>query len=204
MKSVQHTLAEKSNTFYRNNFNKFIFVLFIAIFVLLLMVLGVLYQVRTRPLPVFYAVSAEGQRISLVPNKEPNLLSDTILRWASKAAVTAYTFDFANYNAQLDAARPYFTDVGWNGFRNSITGVINSVVQKQLFVNGVVSGPPVISNEGVLEGYGYAWRVQIPFLVTYQSANSTSRSSYTVIMTIVKIPTATNPQGIGVDQFVMM
>jgi len=82
--------------------------------------------------------------------------------------------------------------------------LISTIVQNQLFVNGVVSGPPVISNQGPLPGKGYTWRVQIPFLVTYQSANTTTKRSFYVVITIVQVPTNINPQGIGIDQFVMV
>jgi intracellular multiplication protein IcmL len=126
------------------------------------------------------------------------------LRWASKAATVAYTFDFVNYNTQTAAARPYFTEDGWQDYLNSVNNLINTIVQNQLFVNGVVSGAPVISNQGNIPGRGYVWRVQIPFLVTYQSANTTSKQNYFVIISIVKVPTYVNKQGIGIDQFVMV
>src|SRR5690606_23717340 len=100
---------------------------------------------------------------------KPNLLPETIIRWASKAAVLAYTFDFVNYNEQVNAVRPYFTNAGWNDYQRSVSSLINTVVQNQIFVYGIISGTPVISNEGVLPNKGYVWRVQIPFLVTYQS-----------------------------------
>jgi intracellular multiplication protein IcmL len=65
-----------------------------------------------------------------------------------------------------------------------------------------VVGTPVISNQGPLPGTDYAWRVQIPFLVTYQSANVTTRRNYMVIVSIIRVSTIENPQGIGIDQFV--
>jgi intracellular multiplication protein IcmL len=78
------------------------------------------------------------------------------------------------------------------------------VVKKQLFVNGVVAGVPVISNQNELPGRGYTWRVQIPFLVSYQSSDQTTTERYIVVMMIVKVPTTVNPEGIGIDQFAMM
>jgi intracellular multiplication protein IcmL len=67
----------------------------------------------------------------------------------------------------------------------------------------VVSDTPVISNQGEIPGKGYVWRIQMPFLVTYQSSEGTSKKSYMVSVTIVKVPTWKNPAGIGIDQFVM-
>ena len=176
-----------SNHFYRDRYKSIIMALLIALAVLLVLVVLVLYQVFHRPLPLFSARSASGQQMPLMASNQPNLLSSTLIRWASKAAVAAYTFDFVNYNKQIALARPYFTDAGWEDYQNSIYSLIETIAQNQLFVNGVVSGAPVISNQGELPGRGYVWRIQMPFLVTYQSA----------------VPTSVNPAGIGIDQFVM-
>src|SRR5436853_142707 len=63
--------------------------------------------------------------------------------------------------------------------------------------------PPFFANEGSEFG-GYYWKVQVPLLVTYQSAELTTQNNFIVSLTIVKVPTQDNPQGIGIDQFVML
>lgn len=196
-------MASSRNEFYRDHYYKVIMALMIAIFLMLGLVIGILYQVSHRPLPEFIAVTSTNQQMQLSAAEEPNLLSTTLLAWANKAAVVAYTFDFVNYNKQIAAARPYFTEAGWKDYQASVAGLIKTITQNQLFVNGVVSGPPVISNQGDLASIGYAWRVQMPFLVTYQSAQNSSHNSFTVIMTIVRVPTSQNPSGIGIEQFIM-
>lgn len=193
----------RNNDFYRNSYNSIITALIVEIVVLLILVSVVLYQIFHRPLPLFTAATPKGQRMQLIASTEPNLLSSTLIRWASKAAVAAYTFDFVNYNKEIALARPYFTESGWQDYQSSVSGVIGVITQNQLFVNGVVSGTPVISNQGELPGRGYTWRIQIPFLVTYQSAEQTSQQSYIVVLTVVKVPTTQSPTGIGIDQFVM-
>lgn len=193
----------EENAFYRKQYRNVVISLGVAIFLMLLMVLVVMYQIFHRPLPSFSAVATGGQQMQLTASEEPSLLSSTVIKWARKAAVAAYTFDFVNYNNQIAAVHPYFTEAGWADYKNSVINLIGTITQNQLFVNGIVSGPPVISNQGDLPGRGYTWRVQMPFLVTYQSAESSSRQMFTVIMTIVRVPTEVNPAGIGIDQFVM-
>lgn len=196
--------APQDNDFYRNHYHQILLGL-IGLIVLTMIALGVLfYQIMHRPLPQFNAVQPDGKRMLLIPYEEPNLLPSTILRWASKAATVAYTFDFVSYNQQTAAARPYFTEDGWNDYLSSVNKLINYIVENKLFVNGVVSGPPVISNQGPLPGKGYVWRVQIPFLVTYQSENTTNKRNFFVVLSIVRVPTNINKQGIGIDQFVMV
>jgi intracellular multiplication protein IcmL len=194
-----------TNNFYRDHYYRVVIGLIGAIFLMLVAISVVLYQTLTRPLPDFYAQQPDNQRMPLVAYQEPNLLPDTILSWAKKAATLSYTFGFDTYNDQLAMARPYFTDAGWTAYRSTIRPLLNRIVENQIFVYGIVAGAPVISNEGELPGVGYSWRVQIPFLVTYQASRGlATKQFYTVLMTIVKVPTEINPQGIGIDQFVMV
>jgi intracellular multiplication protein IcmL len=184
---------DQAALYYRDNSQNVIYVLIFLMVVLLFMGGLVLAQVLHRPIPQFAARRPNGQIMMLQTYEEPNLSSKTILSWASQAAVAAYTFNFANYSKTIPLARPYFTPGGWQAYQNAINPVVQSITKAQLIVQGVVSGAAVIANQGPLIGHGYSWRVQIPFL----------SKRYFVIMNIVKIPTTTNPQGIGIDTYEM-
>ena len=203
LRGLKARYIPQKNVFYRDYYHYFIVIIMVLILLMLTAVGIILYQMLHRPLPTFNVVQPNGQQMFLVPHEEPNLLPDTILRWASKAAAISYTFDFVNYNKQVLNARPYFTDVGWRDYVGSVDKLIDDIISNQLIVTGVVAGVPVISNQGPLPDVSYAWRVQIPFLVSYQSANTVSISYFYVILTIVRVPTFQNPQGIGIDQFIM-
>ena len=206
-KNILKEYIPKENDFYANHYYHILIGLIIFIFLLVILVSFIFYQVESRPLPQFHAIEPNNQRMPLTAYEEPNLLPDTILRWASKAATLAYTFNYSDYilpNPRQFLARPYFTDNGWNAYRQSIAGTINSIVQNRLLVYSVVSGAPVIANQGPLPGKGFVWRVQIPFLVTYQSENTSTTNSFLVILSIVRVPTHINPAGIGIDQFIMV
>lgn len=194
----------KEHSFYRDHYHQIIIALMLIILLLMASVVGVLYQMNHRPLPIYTAQTPDGHRLELLPFDEPNLLPDTIIQWASKAATAAYSFNFGDYKQQIPAVRPYFTDSGWSDYLSSLRGLIETIVQKQLFVSSVVSGAPVISNQGTLPSRGYTWRVQIPFLVSYTSSGAPVVKNFLVVLTIVRVPTSTDPQGIGIDQFVMM
>lgn len=204
---MSDTRSEKLHepfNFYRDYYQGFLIILVIFIILMLMLTSFVMYQIKNRPLPAFIAVTTDGKEMQLTAHDEPNFLPDTLLRWAKKAAVASYTFDFANYPKQLEQARPFYTQSGWDNYRNSISSLLDSIVTNQVFVNGVVVGPPVITNEGDFTGHGFAWRIQMPFLVTTQGAETTVQKTYTLVLTIVKVPTNINPVGIGVDQFVML
>ena len=190
-----------ANAFYRDNYRYFLYAV-VALMFLVVIAIGVAaHLLKQRPLPVFFA-EQNGKQMQLFPSVEPNLLPDTIIRFASKAAVAAYTFDFANLDEQLQAAKPYFTEAGWNAFYAVASKSFKTVVTNRLLVNGVVVGAPVISNQGELPDIGYAWRVEIPFLITYSSASVTTKSRHVIVVTLVRVPTSKNPQGIGINQFI--
>jgi len=201
---IEQQYASKDNAFFKQNYHLFFYAL-MAIFGLLLVLLAMVsYQIVSRPLPQYTAALPNGQIKKLNPSIEPNLLPETILRWASNAAATSYTFDFVNYNEQINRARPYFTEAGWKDYKQSISGLIATIVQNRIFVYGVVSGTPVISNQGPLPGKGYVWQVQIPFLVTYQAGETSSDRRFIVRLNLIEVSTSISPQGIGIDQFVMV
>lgn len=172
------------------------------LFALLLSII-IFIQIIYRPLPSFYAISADNQHLKLIARTEPNYVPTTLIKWASEAAASAYTFNFSDYQKQLEAVKPFFTEAGWSSYRNSISSLLNTVISNQLFINSVVSGPPVIVNEGPLPGYDYVWRIQVPLLASYTTAETSEKQNFIVTLTIVKIPTSENPKGIGIDQFVM-
>lgn len=204
LEAAKEKYMERENNFYRDNYHYFFYVMMLLIFLLLIAVGIVLYQISNRPLPSFQAKQSDGKTMQLISFDEPNLLPDTIIRFASKASITALSFDFLNYDKQIGAARPSFTSGGWDVFQSSISSLVSRVVSDQLFLNGVVAAPPVISNQGPLPDKGYVWRVQVPFLETYQSANTSVVRKYYVVITIARVPTSDNPQGIGIDQFMMV
>ncbi len=194
--------ASSSNAFYRYNFPIMIFLMIICMFFIFALVGILLYEVLHRPLPVFAAVAPNGKQMPLTAYDEPNYLPNTILKWSSKAAVAAYTFNFVNYEKQMSLVRPYFTPDGWNNYQSSLQGLINDIVANKLIVNSVVSGPPIIATQGD-EGDGYQWNIQMPFLVTYQSAETQKQNNFMVQMTVKKVQTHIDPNGMGVDQFIM-
>lgn len=196
----------KENSFYRDHYHHVLMGV-MGLMVLLIATVGfVMYQMTHRPLPVFTAYQKDdpSKQLPLIPYTEPNLLPETIIRWASKAATLAYTFDYNFYKQQLAEVKPYFTSAGWQVYVNSVERLLDTIIANRILVNGVVSGTPVISNQGPLPGRGYTWRVQIPFLVTYYYASGPVQRNFYVVITIVRVPTSTNPQGIGIDQFVMV
>lgn len=194
----------EDNVYYAR-FYPLLFITLNLLFLLILVGAGVTwYLVTHRPTPFFLALQQNGEKRVIYGARDPNLLPATIIRFATQAAVRAYNFSPVNNESNLQAVRWYFTDNGWSNYIESVAPLVQRVETDKLFAYGIVNGTPLISNQGDLSGLGYAWRVQIPFLVTFMSAEEKTQQDYMVLVTIVKVPTYISPQGIGIEQFIMV
>ncbi len=191
------------NLFYKDGARKIQIALLLAIVIIFLQIAGLIYVVTHPPEPKYFATSTDGRIMPLVPLSQPNLSKSALLQWASTAAISAYTYDFINYRQALQAASEYFTPEGWNSFMEALDSNNNlkAVIAKKLIVSAVVTGAPVVVQEGLLDSR-YTWKVQMPMLVTYQSASQFSQQTLTVTMLITRISTLSSARGIGIAQFI--
>lgn len=196
-------LVRLRNDFYRDNYRRVLGAFLLSIIIITALVIVLLYMLTHPPEPRYFATDPQGRIITLVPLDEPNMSDQAILSWANIAATSVHTYDYVNYRQQLQAASQYFTTEGWQAFMNALqsSNNLDAVIAKKLVVSAVATGTPVKLQEGIIDGR-YGWRVQIPLAVTYQSASETSVQNNIATILIVRIPTLTNPQGIGIASFI--
>lgn len=189
--------------FYRDNHRVVMGLLLICILVICVLTGGLIYLVNHPPMPKYFATTTDGRIMPLVPLDQPNLSTSALLQWANAAAIAAYTYNFVNYREALQEASENFTSNGWVDFMNALTSSnnLNAVIAKKLIVSAVATGAPVILAQGLLDGQ-YSWKVQMPMLVTYQSASQFSQQSIVVTILITRISTLNSAKGIGIAQFI--
>ncbi len=155
------------------------------------------------PQPDYYASTMSGQVIRLSPLDQPVLTNDNLLRWSGLAVRAAYNLDFNNYDQQLTQASAYFTQAGFEKFKAALKqdGLLDSVIDNKLLMNAVVSGPAVILDQGVLDGF-YTWTLQMPLLVTFSSASESNKMQLIVTMHVRRVSNINAPQGIQISDFV--
>lgn len=196
-------IVKNRNDFYRDNYRKVVGMLLLSVLIMTILVAGLIYLITNPPPPRYFATTTDGRISPLVPLDQPNISQSALLQWANTAAISAYTYNFVNYRQALQDAQAYFTPDGWSAFMEALTSSNNltAVIAKKLVVSAVATGAPVILQQGILGGV-YAWRVQMPMLVTYQSASQFSRQSIIVTMLVTRVSTLNSPQEIGIAQFV--
>jgi intracellular multiplication protein IcmL len=163
------------------------------------------YEKMTEVGNLDFLTPAEREKEVLTALDQPNLSTDVLLHWAEEAATTAYTFDFYNYKQVMQTVRSYFTDAGYDGFLAALKAsrTIEDVVSKKLVVSCVITGNPILLNEGATPDGTYAWQVQFPLLITYQSASEQAKQQMILTLLIARVPTLESPKGVGIASFVI-
>lgn len=191
------------NNFYRDGQRKMILILIFSIICNALLGSMLTYIITHPPEPRYFATSINGRITPLVALNAPNQSDSAILQWANQAAIATFSYNFVNYRSELVAASGFFTAEGWDQFISALAASNNleAIKAKKLVVSAVATSAPVILQKGVLNGR-YAWRIQMPILVTYQSASEFSQQNLNVTMLVTRVDTLNSPRGIGIAQFV--
>ena len=196
-------LVRLRNNFYRDNYRRVMKLLLImsVIIILLLMVVG--YLLKHQPMPKYFATTQSGRIIQVVPLSDPMVSSESLLNWATQIATAAYSYSFVDYREKIQMLEPSFTSDGWQEFLRRLkeSGNIDAIEQRKMIVNAVVTSTPIIVHQGMLDGR-YAWKVQVPIVATFVVGGKQVPRGYLVTMTIIRVPTLQNVNGVAVAQFI--
>jgi intracellular multiplication protein IcmL len=198
------TAVAMRNDFYRDGQRKMMLILLISLFANLMLASLLVYMITHPPEPKYFATTINGRITPLFALNEPNQSDSAVLQWANQAAIAAFTYNFVNYRSELQASSGFFTAEGWTQFLTALqeSNNLDAVKAKKLIVSAVATRAPIILQKGILNGL-YSWRVQMPILVTYQSASEFSQQNNVVTMLITRVSTLNSPRGIGIAQFVV-
>ncbi len=133
----------------------------------------------------------------------PNQSDSAIIDWASQAAVTINTYNFRDWESQINNnARGYFSAEGWAQFYPALLASNNfqEALDKKLRVSCVVNRKPVILSKGELNGQ-YTWKVEVPLFETYESPGSSGVEKLIVSLLISRISTREAKEGIGIIEY---
>jgi intracellular multiplication protein IcmL len=198
------TVVALRNKFYKDSQHKVMLALVFCVLVNLVLGTMLAYMLTHPPEPRYFATSINGRITPLFPLNEPNQSDSAVLQWANQAAIAAFTYNFVNYREELQASSGFFTSEGWDQFLTALqqSNNLEAVKAKKLIVSAVATRAPIILQKGMLNG-SFSWRVQMPILVTYQSASEFTQQNNVLTMLITRVSTLNSPRGIGIAQFIV-
>ena len=179
------------NNFYKDNYRKTMIALLLMVIISGMSVSFNYYLITHRPQPEYFATDASGRIIKLQPLSAPVVSASALLEWATRAAVAGYSYNFVDYRKQLQQASQFFTPSGWKNFELALTRSRNlqTVMASKMVATAVATGAPVIEDQRVLFGR-YTWRISLPILVKYESANRSFSQSLVIRMNVQRVPSS--------------
>jgi len=192
------------NEFYRDGFRNMLRIAIAeSIIIVALILTFIVYINAAKPQDHYFATTADGRIMQLVPLNLPNMGTSALMSWAAQSATEVMTFGFHDYQRRMQQSSRHFTRHGWENFTNALqkSRIIESIESTRQVVTAQPSGAPILIQEGVFNGK-YRWVVDLPLTVTYQAGTANRTDNLMVRLVIDRVPSLENPNGVGIEQWI--
>lgn len=192
------------NAFYRDGYKRLLFCLLLLLAVNGLLGFAVFYRYTHPPQPQYFAATADGRLIAIHPLTDPVLSDQQVLQFVAKAVRDMYALDYIHWRAQLQHVQSYFTVYGWQYYIDALRSSdnLNTLRKLKMVVSSQITGAPHIARKTIISGR-YAWKVEVPLLVTYRGAKGQAiRQSMKVTLIILRVAVQDNPSRIAINNFI--
>ena len=219
-----YELVRLRNNFYRDSYRRLTLIMILMLITVLMCIGVVFFLINNKPQPRYFATNIYGGIIPLKGLSQP-IAEQEVVQWASRAASNALTFNYVQYQGQLQqAVNVYFTPYGGKMYLKALQDSLNLdnvIKNKYLQVAEPTAAPRILSKGVATEGSfknRYYWLVQVPVQIEFYGSSGVNRFYQMVTLTIIRssyfvenknnsqaIPSNSLDQtkGIGVNQFVM-
>ncbi len=190
------------NAFYRDNYRRAIMALLIVLVINCVLGFMIFYKWANPPAPQYFAITADGRIIVLHKLTDPVVPDDFIVQWATNAVREAFSLDYVHWREQLQRASNNFTPDGWKYFLNSLKSSNNlkTLTDLKMVSNATVTAAPQVVEKEIVDGH-YAWKIEMPLLVTYESAGHNIHMPLNVTLIVIRMPVQDYPQRVAINNF---
>lgn len=197
-------IVQLQDRFYRDGFNKVIFVLLGYLLAITLLILTALYIYLSLPKPIAFLVDADWHVQPPVSLSQPYLTDSDLLQWTSDVLQRIFVFDYYHYEQQLQAATKYFTQNGWRAYSAQVNSFANknNLQVNRLFTTTAPLSAPIIKDRGFVSGR-YGWWVEMPLSISYAGFKRADSQSFTLNVLVVRVPTMNNLIGVGIENMIV-
>ena len=191
------------NDYYRDGAHILMFIVkFEAIVMAVLTIALSIYLCTRHNKDNYLAETVEGRVMPMISWDHPNMGRPALSDWAAKAASDIMTVGFNDVEVRFAQSRKNFTAEGWESFRKAmiLSKLPEDVEKTQQIATAVPRSPPTLSMEGLINGK-YSWVIDVPLLITFRAGSDIKPTPKRVHMVIEKMPTAENPNGVGISEW---
>ncbi len=192
------------NRFYRDGFRNMMRIAIVeAVIIIALILTFVSYMYVTQPKDHYFATTADGRIMKLVPLNLPNMSTSALMSWVVQSSTEVMTFGYHDYQRRLQQSSRHFTRYGWETFTNALqrSRIVESVEALRQVVTAKPRSAPILVQEGVFNGK-YRWVVDLPLEVSYKATTSGRTDNLMVRMVIDRVMSLENPNGVGIEQWI--
>lgn len=192
------------NEFYRDGFRNMIRIVILQTVIIVGLILSlIVYMTTAKPADRYFATTADGRLMQLVPLDRANMNTSALMSWATQAVTETMTFGYHDYQRRLQQSSRYFTRRGWESFAGALqrAKIIDSIIANQQVVTAEPRSAPILENQGVLNGK-YRWLLSLPLRVTYRAGTQQRVDNLNVKLLIERVPSLENPSGVGIEQWI--
>lgn len=158
-----------------------------------------------RPVEIrYFATDSAGQIRELAALDRPIQSKVEVVNWTANAVADAFTFNFANYRETFEQAKNNFTEPGWKGFQTALTArkILEDITNNKYVSSAAIREAPVVVQEGIADGSRWGWKIEVPLVVTYESASTHTTQTFVAEVVVVRRPESENPRGLGIAQII--
>jgi len=190
------------NAFYRDHYRRALMALLLLVVLNVLLVCGIVYKISNPQPPQYFATTAEGRMINVHPLNDPVVTDSYVLQWTANAVRHSFSQDYLHWRAQLQQASSSFTPSGWHYFLDSMqkSNNLKTLISLKMVSNAEITGAPRIQEKEVVGGH-YAWKINMPVVVTYSNAQRTITVPMDVTLIVLRMPVKDYPQRIAINNF---
>lgn len=190
------------NAFYRDSYRRVVIALFVVLGINCILGFMIFYKWTNPPTPQYFATTADGRIIMLHKLTDPVVTDDFIVQWATNAVRGAFSLDYIHWREQLEQAANNFTPEGWKYFLNSLRNSNNlkTLTSLKMVSNVTVTAAPQVVEKEIVGGH-FAWKVEMPLLITYESAEHTIHMPVNVTLIVIRMPVQNYPQRVAINNF---
>jgi intracellular multiplication protein IcmL len=153
----------------------------------------------------YFAVSPGGTKRTLTGLPKPNANTEALSRWAASAVTEIMTFGFHDIDERLTNAQRLFSPKGWDSFSAALfrSRLLKNVMNQQQMMTAIPAKAPTVLAEGMVMAGEWGWVMEATIILTTRAGSAQSTSRAKVRLILVRMPTATNPMGIGIRTLIV-
>lgn len=153
----------------------------------------------------FIPVGPNGEVIPVQPLSSPNKSEAQLRSWVISAVMECSTFGHHDYTLRLEQCREYFSDSGYQAYRDQLNDPSNQVIERIIdnrqVMSAVASGTPQIIEKSGPNAATSWWKLEIPVTTTFEKGNDTRTIQQIIHVVISRLETTERLSGIGITQW---